>query len=220
MQMRHFATEAGIHSPSRVFHEHGENIARGAEDGIQSGTPNVISAVKSMADESAAAFDGLDNQMQSAGSNAMAGFANGINMNAHLAIDAANSVANSVADTINRALDIHSPSRVTRKSGENTSEGLEVGLLSRLKALANSAQKVAQTVAENMQIRSQRKFDLGLAGNGYSMSFNMSSSVQEPQIPPIYVTSVAELDGRVVTKELGPQLATCLLYTSPSPRDA
>lgn len=203
-----FATEAGIHSPSRVFRDHGENLAKGAENGVDSGKSDVVSAVKSMAEESVAAFDGLDDQMSSAGSNEMAGFANGINENAHLAINAANSVANQVADTINRALDIHSPSRVTRKSGENTSEGLEVGLLSRLRTLASSAQKVAQTVAENMQLRSQRQFDLGIAGSGYSMSFNMSSSVQEPQIPPIYVTSVAELDGKVVTKELGPQLAT------------
>lgn len=203
-----FASEAGIHSPSRVFHEHGENIARGAEDGVKSGTSDVVSAVKSMAEESASAFDGLENQMQSSGSNAMAGFANGINENAHLAINAANSVANQVAETINSALDIHSPSRVTRKSGENTTEGLEVGLLSRLRTLAKSAQKVAQTVAENMQVRSQQKFDLGLAGSGYSMSFDMSSSVQEPQIPPIYVTSIAELDGKVVTKQLTPQLAT------------
>ena len=203
-----FATEAGIHSPSRVFHEHGENLARGAEDGVKSGTSDVVSAVKSMAEESASAFDGLENQMQSSGSNAMAGFANGINENAHLAINAANSVANQVAETINSALDIHSPSRVTRKSGENTTEGLEVGLLSRLRNLAKSAQKVAQTVAENMQVRSQQKFDLGLAGSGYSMSFDMSSSVQEPQIPPIYVTSIAELDGKVVTKQLTPQLAT------------
>lgn len=203
-----FATEAGIHSPSRVFHEHGENLARGAEDGVKSGTSDVVSAVKSMAEESASAFDGLENQMQSSGSNAMAGFTNGINENAHLAINAANSVANQVADTINSALDIHSPSRVTKKSGENTTEGLEVGLLSRLRNLANSAQKVARTVAENMQVRSQQKFDLGLAGSGYSMSFDMSSSVQEPQIPPIYVTSIAELDGKVVTKQLTPQLAT------------
>lgn len=203
-----FASEAEIHSPSRVFHEHGENLAKGAEAGVKSGTSDVVSAVKSMAEESASAFDGLENQMQSSGSNAMAGFANGINENAHLAINAANSVANQVADTINSALDIHSPSRVTRKSGENTTEGLEVGLLSRLKNLAKSAQKVAQTVAENMQVRSQQKFDLGLAGSGYSMSFDISSSVQEPQIPPIYVTSIAELDGKVVTKQLTPQLAT------------
>lgn len=203
-----FATEAGIHSPSRVFHEHGENLARGAEDGVKSGTTDVVSAVKSMAEESASAFDGLENQMQSSGSNAMVGFANGINENAHLAINAANSVANQVAETINSALDIHSPSRVTRKSGENTTEGLEVGLLSRLRALAKSAQKVAQTVAENMQVRSQQKFDLGLAGSGYSMSFDMSSSVQESQIPPIYVTSIAELDGKVVSKQLTPKLAT------------
>lgn len=202
-----FATEAGIHSPSRVFHEHGENLAKGAEDGVKSGTTDVVSAVKSMAEESASAFDGLENQMQSSGSNAMAGFANGINENAHLAINAANSVANQVAETINSALDIHSPSRVTRKSGENTTEGLEVGLLSRLRTLAKSAQKVAQTVAENMQVRSQQKFDLGLAGSGYSMSFDMSSSVQEPQIPPIYVTSIAELDGKVVSKQLTPKLA-------------
>jgi len=202
-----FATEAEIHSPSRVFREHGENLAKGAENGVDSGKSGVVSAVKSMANDAVGAFDGVNDRMQSAGSNAMQGLANGINENAHLAIDAANSVANQVADTINKALDIHSPSRVTKKSGAFATEGVEVGLLSRLSKLANSARKVAETVSENMQIRSQQQLGIGLAGSGYSMSLDMNSTVQEAQIPPIYVTAISELDGKVVTKQLGPQLA-------------
>lgn len=202
-----FATEAGIHSPSRVFRDHGENLAKGAENGVDSGKSDVVSAVKSMAEESVAAFDGLDIEMQSAGSNAMAGFANGINESAHLAINAANSVANQVADTINRALDIHSPSRVTRQSGAYATEGIEVGLLSRVRNLASSARKVAETVAENMQIRSRRHFDLGLAANGSSMSYDISSTSSEQPVQPLYVTVESILDGKVVASETAQYMA-------------
>lgn len=202
-----FAEEAGIHSPSRVFHGHGENVAKGAEEGIKDGGSAVINAVTELAAKLPNEFDHLPSQMHSSGVNAMQGFADGIYSGSGSALSAAQSIASQVASTINKALDIHSPSRVTKKSGQYTAEGLEVGMLDRLRNLASTAQKMAKTVVDNMQIRSQQQFDLGFASSGLYASVNMSSVAEQPELPPIYVEATVELDGKKVSKEMGPQLA-------------
>lgn len=202
-----FTEEAGIHSPSRVFHGHGENVAKGAEEGIKDGGSAVVSAVTELAAKLPNEFDSLPSQLHSSGVNAMQGFADGINSGSGSALSAAQSIASQVASTINKALDIHSPSRVTKKSGQYTAEGLEVGMLDRLRNLASTAQKMAKTVVDNMQIRSQQQFDLGFAGTGLYASVNMSSVAEQPELPPIYVEATVELDGKKVSKEMGPQLA-------------
>ncbi|WP_241153431.1 tape measure protein [Enterococcus mediterraneensis] len=202
-----FAEEAGIHSPSRVFHEHGENVDKGAEEGIKDGGSAVVNAVTELAAKLPNEFDSLPSQMHSSGVNAMQGFADGINSGSGSALSAAQSIANQVASTINKALDIHSPSRVTKKSGQYTAEGLEIGMLDRLRNLAFTAQKMAKTVVDNMQIRSQQRFDLGFASAGLYASVDMSSVAEQPELPPIYVEATVELDGKKVSKEMGPQLA-------------
>lgn len=201
-----FAEEAEIHSPSRVFRNHGENLAKGAQEGVESGKSGVVTAVKAIATESASAFDGLDAEMHASGANAMQGFADGIYAGSSAALSAAQSVASQVAATINSALDIHSPSRVTRESGENTSDGLALGMMDRIRNVVSSARKVAQTAAENLQIRSQQSFDLAFAGGGYSMQ-TATSLTNQPQQRPLYVTVVSELDGKVISKETAPYMA-------------
>lgn len=202
-----FAKEADIHSPSRVFREHGENIAKGAEEGIKSGESAVVNVVTQLAAKLPQEFDSLPGELHNSGVNAMQGFADGLNAGSGSVLSAAQSIANQVSSTINKALDIHSPSRVTKKSGQFTAKGLEVGMLDRLRNLASTAQKMARTVVDNMQIRSQQQLDLGFAGNGYSMSFDMTSASDQTELPPIYVQSVVELDGKVVNKQLAPGMA-------------
>ena len=212
-----FASEAGIHSPSRVFREHGENIAKGAQEGIEQGESAVVRTITQLAAKLPTEMNSLPSEMRSSGSNAMQGFADGINGSAYLAINAANSVANQVAATINKALDIHSPSRVTRESGENTSDGLALGMMDRIRNVISSAREVAQTAAENMQIRSQQSFDLGLAGGGVMRYQPATLQTQKevppitvnvsPELPPINVNVVSELDGKKVSKEMAPILS-------------
>ncbi|WP_313631358.1 tape measure protein [Enterococcus devriesei] len=170
-----FAKEAGIHSPSKVFYDHGENIAKGAQEGIKSGSSAVTTEVRTLANKLPKEIEKLQPKMRASGLDTMQGLADGINAGSGRAISAARSVANQVSSTINKALDIHSPSRVTRESGEFTTEGLEVGMLSRLRNLTSSARKVAQTVADNMQIRSQQRVDLSFTG-GYSGKLNSTAT--------------------------------------------
>ena len=212
-----FAKEADIHSPSRVFHEHGINVAKGAEEGIKEGESAVVRTITQLAAKLPIEMNSLPSEMRNSGSNAMQGLADGINGSAYLAINAANSVASQVAATINSALDIHSPSRVTRESGENTSDGLALGMMDRIRNVVSSARKVAQTAAENLQIRSQQRYDLSLAGGGIMRYQPPTLQTQKevppitvnvsPELPPINVNVVSELDGKKVSKELAEPLS-------------
>ncbi|WP_368250902.1 tape measure protein [Enterococcus sp. 2201sp1_2201st1_B8_2201SCRN_220225] len=204
-----FASEADIHSPSRVFHEHGTNIARGAEKGIKEGESAVTSAVRSMASKLPNEMNSLPSSFRSSGVNAMQGLADGIYAGSGSALSAARSIANQVAATINKALDIHSPSRVTRESGENTTDGLALGMMDRIRYVVSSAKKVARTAAENMQIRSQQSFDFAIAGGGYTAQSMSQVKSFEMQVDnrPIYVTLP---DGRILAEATVPYMGTLL----------
>ncbi len=67
-------------------------------------------------------------EMSSAGAYAGQGFANGLASSAGAIYAIANSIAANVAATIRRALDIHSPSRVTKTLGAFTGEGFALGM--------------------------------------------------------------------------------------------
>ncbi|WP_309486280.1 hypothetical protein [Cytobacillus firmus] len=62
-------------------------------------------------------------------------------------MDTARSIAKSIANKIQSALDIHSPSRVAIELGSFFTEGLEDGLLARAKQLMKAATQVGETVA-------------------------------------------------------------------------
>ncbi len=89
------------------------------------------------------AFSGLRGQLQSAGMYAMSGLAAGINAGASSAIVAANSVANQVAATVRKALDIHSPSRVMMAVGGFVSAGLAKGITAAQNLVANASNRLA-----------------------------------------------------------------------------
>lgn len=221
-----FAEELDINSPSRVFKEHGKYIDEGLILGIEDGKSAVGNAVSKLGDtvndkgqeiinkfENIAtkipeAFDNLQSDMEQVGNYAMQGLTNGINNNSGQAISAAQSVANQVADTINSALDIHSPSRVTMESGEFATEGLEIGLLSRIRNLAASAKKVSQTVIDNLSNPRDYQMELGLVGS--NKQTNLAYSGQDSSQQPLLVTVQSFLDGKVVASETAPYMATVL----------
>ena len=80
----------------------------------------------------------------SAGSYAAQGFANGINAMASRAEARARQMARDAANAINRELAIHSPSRVTTKSGMQTGEGLVKGMLSMTKDVKMAGTKLGK----------------------------------------------------------------------------
>ena len=75
-----------------------------------------------------AAFGGMQADLYNAGQMAMSGLTNGINAGAGSAISAAQRVAEQVASTVRRALDIHSPSRIMDSIGRFIPAGLARGI--------------------------------------------------------------------------------------------
>lgn len=71
-------------------------------------------------------------------------------------ISKAQQIANSIASTIQQALDIHSPSRVMRGFGVNIGEGLIVGMDDMVNKVADASRRLASSVEDNAPLSSNR----------------------------------------------------------------
>lgn len=116
---------------------------------ITTGMASAAAAASSGVGQIVSAFNVLQSQLYSAGSFAMAGLTNGINAGAASAIAAAESVANRVASTVKKALDIHSPSRVAFALGDFFSQGLAGGILSAVSLVENASNTLATAAIPN-----------------------------------------------------------------------
>ena len=177
----------GVHSPSRVFSEIGSNVDQGLTDGINENKEGPSSAITSVAEGMITATQGLPDQMRSSGMNAMSGLANGIYEGSSGPLAAAQSIANQIIETINSALDIHSPSRELMATGEFATEGLEIGMLNNLSNLTSSAKKLSQTIVDSFS----GKTGFGLASSLVGRkSSNLNLQLGENQTKskqPMYV---------------------------------
>lgn len=100
----------------------------------------------------AAVVEKLDDKFYNSGYYASVGLAKGIRAGSGQAIAAANRLANSVHSTINAALKIHSPSRVTRESGGFTAEGMALGMLDKLSMVQKASDKIAMAAVPTGEI--------------------------------------------------------------------
>lgn len=83
--------------------------------------------------------------LYSAGLNMMNGLVNGMNAMRGVVMATASSIANAAAQSINNALRIHSPSRVTEESGRNVDRGLIEGQIDLLPDVRKTSRNVADT---------------------------------------------------------------------------
>ena len=169
---------------------------------ISSGMSRAVSIAQSGASRIVSVMNSLRSSMYSSGVYAMSGLSAGISAGGGGAIAAANRIANQVASTINGALKIHSPSRVTEESGEYTTEGLEVGMLNRIRNIVKAARAVTGAITDNLS--TNFGYDLGFNGVGggnFSRSVNRVGSYQVPvDQTPLNITVVSEIDGEVLAK--------------------
>lgn len=89
-----------------------------------------------------ATFTATQPAMYSSGVNMMLGLNNGMLAMLPTLLSTASSIASQISSTIDAALDIHSPSRVTLKSGEYTGEGLDLGMQSKIPDIKATAYKM------------------------------------------------------------------------------
>ena len=106
---------------------------------VQSMSVSIVSTMSQMK----SSIDGLD--LYSTGVNVMNGLINGMESRRGGLISTAQSIAQTVKNTMNNALDIHSPSRELYKTGVYTGLGQINGMKSTLPEIQQTADKMGQT---------------------------------------------------------------------------
>lgn len=134
----------GIHSPSRVMIENGGFTIAGLVQGIQNNQNKAESSMTSLATALVNSLDSLPNQFENIGYNAMIGLNNGLVSVRGSVMNTANSIANDVANTMRKALDTHSPSRVMQAIGNFVGEGLAIGMEDSTKLVGRASESLAQ----------------------------------------------------------------------------
>ncbi|MBF0778186.1 tape measure domain-containing protein [Streptococcus cuniculi] len=143
-----FKEDMGINSPSRIFTEFGDFITQGLSKGITTGSIGVVAQMGVLASQVQIPFISLPIAFTSIGVMAMSGFASGIYAGSGSVIAAAQSVANRVKSTIQKALEIHSPSRVMRDEvGRFIPQGIAVGIEADSDVVMKSMEKLRQASA-------------------------------------------------------------------------
>ncbi|MGM0220062.1 tape measure protein [Enterococcus sp. AZ126] len=181
----------GIHSPSRVMAENGRYVADGLAQGIRDRESEPVNNIKNIADKLKASVENLPSEFNSIGNYTMQGFAEGINQAGETAISNANRIANGVADTMRKALDIHSPSRVMMKIGGFVGEGLAIGMQKSAK-MVNQASGALSNAAMIAQ----------------ENSIIQPDQTQFKNNQALYVRVESILDGKVIAKETATFMAS------------
>ena len=118
----------------------------GVKQAISDGMKNAWHIVKSGVINIVGAFKNLGSQLMQAGQDAIQGFINGVKARMGEVRGTARDMANRVASTVKSALDIHSPSRVMKKLGIHTADGLAKGIQKGTPKAVKSAKKMADDI--------------------------------------------------------------------------
>lgn len=114
--------------------------------GVANMISDVVAEFERLPSRILGALFGLIGDMTGLGSDAIQGFANGLVSGVGRVIGIARSIADSVSSTIENALDIGSPSKVTARLGRDTVEGFAVGM----RKNAGLPQREARLIAEGV----------------------------------------------------------------------
>lgn len=151
MKLSETATKSGMKAMNAAVKSDMQTIKSSAESGmnafensINRGMNQSKNSVVRGGNSMVSAVRNIRSGFYSSGYYASAGLAQGINAGSGAAIAAANRLASQVAATMNRALKVGSPSRVTREIGGFTTEGFVLGILDDVRAVKRAAVQVAE----------------------------------------------------------------------------
>jgi len=200
----------GVHSPSRVFQEIGGNVVKGLDNGIKNEQETPKQSIASLMGQIVEAAGKFPDSMGNVGRNAMIGLANGINANANYALNAAQNVANQITQTMQNALDIHSPSRVMRDQvGRYIPQGIAVGIdkdaSEVVRSMRNLSNKTLGTIKPELALGGA---SIGQTGISRQIINNQSASRTENYSPTFNFTiEHADLSSDQSIEETGEMLA-------------
>ena len=116
------------HSPSKVTEALGKDAADGYVLGFENNQGTAAEKVRLFANNILREFSGLTGSFTQIGTQAMDGLINGMSVRERALFTKANGLANSIAETIRSALEIHSPSKVMFRLGDYTMQGFRDGM--------------------------------------------------------------------------------------------
>lgn len=173
--------------------EHGTSGMNRFKKAVDSGMNQSQLSVSRGTSRMASIVSSMQSQFYNSGYHASIGLANGINAGAGAAIAAANRVANQVASTMRNALQVHSPSRVTRRIGGYTTEGFIEGLLKDIRDVKEAALKLGRSAVPSYGSSGCMAY-----AGGYDPSYG--GGCQEGYGATYTIIIPVEMEGREVAK--------------------
>lgn len=166
-------------------------------NGFSSRLSAVIGFFSGLPGKITSALAGLPSQLHTAGRNTLQGFINGAKAMAGRLADAVLAPIRNAVDGAKRFLGIRSPSRLFRTIGEQTGQGLEIGLESWTSRVARAATGMASAVAANGvpdPLPLAGSYAPGRARSGINLTVNVQTLMPTPDT------------GRQIAKALRPYL--------------
>ena len=167
---------------------------------VSSGMQNAVSVMSSASSRIIASFGNLGATLQTIGYNAGIGLNNGLVSSAGTIYATANSIASNVANTMRRALDVHSPSRVMKEIGGYVGAGLVLGMASMQSKVDSQALAYANAIQDQeFAARSVITADTRSVSGDISSSMNeLSDEVENSASSTINLTLEQKWDGKQV----------------------
>ena len=152
----------GLQPDYSVIEGYGTTATTTLADGFMESSPIAVDAATSITTDMTDTFGEMD--LFPTGKNAMEGLNDGLLSMKPTVMGTARSMANSIRNEINSALDIHSPSRVMEESGEYTGEGLIVGINKMINRVRDAARGLGDSVVEPFATQSTSQGSINPSG--------------------------------------------------------
>lgn len=169
---------------------------------FRSGMNQAVVTAQNTANRVLSAFNNLSSNLYSAGVMAGAGFRNGLASQQASIVSTAQSIANSVSNTIQSALRIASPSKVTTYLGEMVGAGLIAGMDGMVSGVESSANRLSLATLPTT--------DLGSSRYGGSISGASTSAKLDEVIDAINRGQVIMMDSGALVGETSIQMDVAL----------
>lgn len=127
-----------------------EELRNDTQEQLESYKTEWASKIEEIRDGTADQFVGLDDDMNTVGSNVISGLIEGMSDMEGPLVNQAKSMAESISQTIKDTLEIRSPSRVAMKDGGWFGEGFARGMADKVKRVGSSAKELATTAKDSI----------------------------------------------------------------------
>lgn len=120
-------------------------------DRLNDGADSHVRVMEALSRDLLTPFDNTPSQFESIGRDAMSGFNRGLSAGEAQVMATARRIANSAAETMRRALDTHSPSKVTMEIGEDVGEGLAIGIENKQKEVDMVTERMTNAIIKTTE---------------------------------------------------------------------